>query len=205
VSRRQAAAQGFKRLVDYLDVPLPNGQPARPRQARGRVRLPALAILALLLVAGPVGLAFSRTSRAQPTVTLADVARQAGCQLHEYQRGRTTNPPVTGRLVEREFVPDGSHIGQLPPSVAATTHSLLHGRVLIQYRPGLPPEQIRALDRFVKRDPDYVVGFANQTGMPAPVAATAYLSLLTCPRVSAGSLGALAAFRERRKAFGNAF
>jgi len=112
---------------------------------------------------------------------------------------------VTGRLVESEFVRDGSHIGELPPSVDATTHSLLHGRVLIQYRPGLPREQILALDRFVKRDADYVVGFANQTGMSVPVAATAYLSLLTCPRVTTGTLRALRAFRDRRKAFGNAF
>jgi uncharacterized protein DUF3105 len=164
-----------------------------------------LAVLALLLVAGPVGLAISRESHAQPGNALADVAREAGCQLHEYERGRTTNPPVTGRLVEREFVRDGSHIGERPPSVDATTHSLLHGRVLIQYRPGLPREQIHALDRFVKSDPDYVVGFANQTGMSAPVAATAYLSLLTCPRVTAGTLRAFRAFRDRRKAFGNAF
>ena len=194
-----------ERPVDYIDVPLPNEQPPRARQTRSRIRLPALALLTLLLAAGPVGLALSRTSRAQPTVTLADIAQEAGCQLHEYERGRTTNPPVTGRLVEREFVSDGSHMGEPPPSVAATTHSLLHGRVLIQYRPGLPREQIRALDRFVKRDPEYVVGFANQTGMSAPVAATAYLSLLTCPRVTAGTLRAVRAFRDRRKAFGNAF
>ena len=159
----------------------------------------------MLLAAGPVGLALSRTSPAQPTVTLADIARQAGCRLHEYERGRTTNPPVTGPLVERAFVNDGSHIGELSPSVAATTHSLLHGRVLIQYRPGLPPAQVRALDRFVKGDSDHVVGFANQTGMSAPVAATAYLNLLTCPRVTAETLQALQAFRDRRKAFGNAF
>lgn len=112
---------------------------------------------------------------------------------------------MTGRLVEREFVGDGSHIGELPPSVDATTHSLLHGRVLIQFKPGLPPAQVRALDQFVRRKPDHVVGFANQTGMSAPVAATAYLSLLTCPRVTSGTLRALRAFRDRRKAFGNDF
>jgi hypothetical protein len=159
----------------------------------------------LLFAAGSIGLTLTRTSGAQPGLTLADVARQAGCQLHEYERSRTTNPPVTGRLVEREFVRDGSHFGGPPPSVDATTHSLLHGRVLIQYTPGLPREQIRALDRFVRRDPDHVVGFANQTGMSAAVAATAYLSLLTCPRVTAGTLRALRAFRDRRKEFGSAF
>jgi hypothetical protein len=165
----------------------------------------ALVFLALFLAAGPVGLALSRDPHAGIENTLADVARKAGCQLHDYQTARITNPPVTGRLIEREFISDGSHIGELPPSVDASTHSLLHGRVLIQYKPGLPKAQIRALDQFVKREPDYVVGFANQTGMSAPVAATAYLSLLTCPSVTVSTLRALRAFRDRRRGFGNGF
>lgn len=44
-----------------------------------------------------------------------------------------------------------------------------------------------------------------ETGMTAPVAATAYLSLLTCPRVTARTLHALRVFRDRRRGFGNAF
>lgn len=201
----RTVAKDSEPLVDYIEVPRPSRQPLPARQARGRARLPALAVLALLLAAGPAGLALSRKSHTQPENTLADVARQAGCQLHEYQTGRTTNPPVTGRLVEREFVSDGSHIGERPPSVDATTHSLLHGRVLIQYKPGLPPAQIRALDQFVKSEPNHVVGFANQTGMSASVAATAYLSLLTCPRVTTATMRALRTFRDRRQAFRNAF
>jgi hypothetical protein len=100
---------------------------------------------------------------------------------------------------------DGSYIGRATPTVEATTHSLLHGRVLIQYRPGLPEAEVHALDQLVKDDPDRVVGFANQTSMAAPVAATAYLSLLTCPRVTAGTLHALRVFRDRRRGFGSAF
>ena len=87
----------------------------------------------------------------------------------------------------------------------ATTHALLHGRVLIQYRPGLPKPQVLKLDELVNEDPDRVVGFANRTGMTSPVAATAYLNLLTCPGVTARTLHALRVFRDRRKAFGNAF
>jgi len=180
--------------------------PLRARQAWRRVPLPARVVLALLLAGTVVGLALARDRARDPsTNTLADVARQAGCRLDEYQNARITNPPVTGRLVETAHVTDGSHIGEGTPSVDATTHSLLHGRVLIQYKPGLPEREIRALDQLVKTDPDRVVGFANQTGMTAPVAATAYLSLLTCPRVTAATLHALATFRDRRRGFGNAF
>jgi hypothetical protein len=65
--------------------------------------------------------------------------------------------------------------------------------------------EIPALVRLVRNDPDGVVGFENQTGMTSPVAATAYLSLLTCPRVDAASLRALRIYRDRRRGFGNAF
>ena len=182
--------------------------PPTPRvRAWRRVPLPALVAFALLLGAGPIGLALSGNDsrRSRPGNTLGDVARKSGCRLQEYENGRVTNPPVTGRLVERANAADGSHIGEGPPSVAATTHSLLHGRVLIQYQPGLPPPAIRALDQLVTDDPDRVVGFANQTGMTSPVAATAYLNLLTCPGVTARTLHALRVFRDRRRGFGNAF
>ena len=163
--------------------------------------------LVLLLAVGPAGVALSRghPRETRPGDTLADVARKAGCLLREYDSVPVTNPPVSGPLVEQAVATDGSYIGRRTPSVDATTHSLLHGRVLIQYRPGLPAPQVRALDQLVKNDPARVVGFANQTGMTAPVAATAYLSLLTCPRVTARTLHAVRVFRDRRRGFGSAF
>ena len=173
----------------------------------GRIPLPALVFLALLLAAAPVGLALSHgdPAAARGGNTLADVARKAGCRLHEYERARVTNPPVTGRRVEQAIAADGSHIGRGRPSLNATVHALLHGRVLIQYRPGLSVREERALDELVRDDPDSVVGFENQTDMTSPVAATAYLSLLTCPRVTPRTLRALRVFRDRRRGFGNAF
>jgi uncharacterized protein DUF3105 len=183
------------------------GRRARTREALGRVPLPIVVVLALLLPAGPVGLALSSDRHEAPhaAVTLADVARKAGCRLREYDGNRVTNPPVTGRMVERAVTSDGWHAARDTPSADATTHALLHGRVLIQYRRGLPQAEVRMLGELVGEDPDGVVGFANQTGMTAPVAATAYLSLLTCPRVNARTLSALRVFRDRRRAFGNAF
>ena len=179
----------------------------RARQAWRRVPLPPLVVLALLLAGGGAEFALSG-DRGEPVRsghTMGDVARAAGCRLQEFDEARDTNPPVTGRRVERAIALDGSYIGRATPSVDATMHALLHGRVLIQYLPGLADPDVRALDRLVEEDPDGVVGFANQTGMTAPVAATAYLSLLTCPRVSAGTLHAVRVFRDRRRDFGNAF
>jgi hypothetical protein len=206
-ARHVCGTQGLEAPVDGYAMPHPRRPEVPARHAWGRVPLGALAVLALFLAAGPIGLALSH-DRPRPTrsgLTLGDLARKAGCRLHEYESGRVTNPPITGRLMEQAIATDGSHIGRRTPSLDATTHSLLHGRVLIQYRPGIPEAWVRALDQLVKGDPDRVLGFANQTGMKAPVAATAYLSLLTCPRVNVSTLQVLRVFRDRRRGFGSAF
>jgi hypothetical protein len=191
--------KGARRRVDGYAM-------ERVQQIWSRVPRLALVLLGLLLAAGPAGLALSQdTPRAAAGTSLSDTARKAGCTLRENEDGMVTNPPVTGRRIEQSIAADGSHIGRRAPAINAIIHSLLHGRVLIQYRPGLPDPEVRALDRLVRDDSDRVVGFENQTGMTAPVAATAYLSLLTCPRVDAATLHALSVFRDRRRGFGTAF
>jgi hypothetical protein len=167
-----------------------------------------LLALALLLAAGPVGLALShpnRVSARTPTRTLDELARDAGCRLTEYDADPNSNPPVSGgRVDERIYANDGSYVGRRPPTTLASVHALLHGRVVMQYRPDLPAAQVQALDRLVRRTPSRTLLFANP-GMPAPVAATAYLTLMTCPRVDPAALRALRAFRTRRVGFGQGF
>jgi hypothetical protein len=172
-----------------------------------RPLLPIVAMLAVVLPIGPVGWLLTRENAAQatPAHTLAQIAHAAGCRLQEFEDGMQTNPPVGGRFRERARTPDGSYAGKQPPTLEATTHALFHGRVLFQYQPGLPADQLSAFDRFVRADSDRVLLFENQTRMPAPVAATAYLSVMTCPRVDRRTVAALAAFRDRRRAFGQRF
>jgi uncharacterized protein DUF3105 len=174
---------------------------------RPRVPVPILVALAILLPIGPVGLAVHRDRPAQVQAgpTLAQIAKHAGCRLTEFQDGMHTNPPVTGQFVERASVADGSYAGRRPPRLADTIHAMFHGRVLFQYRPGLGEEALRAFDRLTRDNTDHVLLFENQTGMSAPVAATAYLSVMTCPRVDRHVLQAFDAFRARRRAFGQSF
>ena len=177
-------------------------------RARPRVPLPALIALALLLALGLPMLLADRGagSEGAPAATLGDLARRAGCQLREFEDGpMRTNPPVTGSFVERIRARDGSYAGRKPPSPTATIHALLHGRVLIQYRPDIRADELRALDTLARRDTDALLLFENQTRMRARVAATAYLSVMTCPRVDPPTLHALDAFRARRRAFGQRF
>ena len=183
-----------------------HGEPLR--DTRRRLPVPALVALAILLPLGPIAFAAGGDDPPpQPPAgpPLADVARDAGCRLTEFQDGMRTNPPVTGRFVERARVADGSYAGRRPPSLEDTLHAMFHGRVLFQYRPGIAARDLRALDALTRRDTDKVLLFENQTGMAAPVAATAYLSVMTCPRVDRRVLRALDAFRARRRAFGQSF
>jgi hypothetical protein len=173
----------------------------------GPVPVPIVLVL-LVLPIGPVGWLWGRADakpRPRPASTLAQIVSRAGCRLDEFHDGMDTNPPVTGRFRERARADDGSYVGKPQPAPEATMHALFHGRVLFQYRPGLPSRDQGALDRLTRADPDRVLLFENRTGMHAAVAATAYLSVMTCPRVDRPALAALAAFRERRRAFGQSF
>jgi hypothetical protein len=171
-----------------------------------RVPLPMLIVVGVLLPLGPVGVLLSGRERAAstPSQTLAQLARRGGCKLREFEDGMRTNPPVTGRFVERILADDGSYVGRRPPSRMAAIHALMHGRVLFQYRPDVRGGQLRELDRLARTDLDGVLLFENRT-MPARVAATAYLSIMTCPGIDRASLQALEAFRARRRAFGQRF
>lgn len=180
----------------------------RTRHAAGRVPLPIACLLVALLGSGPVGLALSqpRTGRTVSTgPSLGELAREAGCRLSEFDRDPGSNPPVSGRVDERVTASDGSYVGRASPSTLAAVHALLHGRVVVRYRPDLPSVQVARLDRFVSREPAGALLFANRTDMSEPVAAAAYLTLMTCRRVDARSIGALRAFRARRGNFGQGF
>lgn len=176
--------------------------------AAGRVPLPVACLLVLLLGSAPAGLTLSRSRSGRAVSTgpsLGAIAREAGCRLSEFDRDPGSNPPVSGRVDERVATADGSYVGRRSPSTLAAVHALLHGRVVMQYRPALPSVQVARLDRFVRREPAGALLFANRTDMPQPVAAAAYLTLMTCRRVDARSIDALRAFRDRRGNFGQGF
>jgi hypothetical protein len=65
--------------------------------------------------------------------------------------------------------------------------------VVVHCRPKLPAAEIDRLDGVVRRDAAAALLLENQTGMRHRVAASAYLTLMTCPRVDARTLVALRA------------
>jgi hypothetical protein len=181
-------------------VTAPSNESRRP--PRG-----ALIALVLVLLAGPIYmLAMPKHRSALPRAadpTLTAIAARSGCRLTEYDTLRPTNPSTGGAISNERFIArDGSYVGRRPPSDRATQHALMHGRVLIRYRPDLPAEQLAALDRFTREDTKQLVTFEDTTGLRPAIVVTAYLTMMTCPGVTARTLPALRVFRDRRRNFG---
>lgn len=181
----------------------------RPIRTGGLGAVPrgAWVALALTVVAGPIGLVLlpgrSAGPGRAPDLTLAGIAARSGCRLTEYDALRPTDPPVGGRVSNERFIAqDGSYVGRRPPSSRAALHALMHGRVLIRYRADLAVTQLHELDRFTREDSDQLVVFEDGTRRPAPIVVTSYLTMMRCPGVTARTLPALRAFRDRRRAFG---
>ena len=202
---------------------------ARRSQAR-RTRLVQAGLGAFLLAAVVVGIVLALgggdedgAPQASSQVTLperretdlAAAARAAGCEYREFpSEGRDhlpnsgdtfddykTNPPTSGT---HDPVPaeDGIYEpGQSPPK-EAWVHTLEHGRVILQHRPGLPARQRAQLEALFNEpnrgQPGYhMVLLENNTDMEYAVAAVAWTASVGCEQVNDRTWDALRAFRDR--------
>lgn len=117
--------------------------------------------------------------------TRSDPTRAAG-QNHVPNPSYAVNPPAGGDhapSAARSGVYEGSSV----PADGALVHSLEHGYVVVWHQPELPPEQVDELEEFERRhDGDVVV--AERSGLPVPVAATAWGQRLLCQEVEPKTL-----------------
>jgi uncharacterized protein DUF3105 len=135
---------------------------------------------------------------------LTRAAAAAGCTVRSFpSEGRDhttspvtykTNPPTSGAH-HPVPAPDGEYANGAPPK-ERYVHSLEHGRIVLQYRPGASPAARAGLRAVFEEDKDRMLLFPNDTGMPYEVAATAWTHLLACPRYNARVPAALRAFRD---------
>lgn len=147
---------------------------------------------------------------AQKETNLEAAAETAGCELATTESaGREhtteevvyeTDPPTSGAH-EPTFSEDGIYASENTPPIGMLVHTLEHGRINIQYKPGTPPatiEKIEALGteelRF-GREAYHTLVYQNPTGMDAAVAATAWTQSLTCPEMNDAVYDAVRAFR----------
>lgn len=142
---------------------------------------------------------------------LQDAVKASGCTYKSYPiEGSThvttkvkygTNPPTSGN---HNPVPaeDGIYDPGNTPEKEHFVHALEHGRIEFQYKPGASQKTIDTLTAIynepVNGTPGYhALLFENNTGMAAPIAATAWGQMLTCNTLSSASIDALRAFRTK--------
>lgn len=107
-----------------------------------------------------------------------------------------TNPPTNGPHAFT-WAQDGDYAGQAAPPTGQVVHAQEHGRVVIQYRPGISEHKLAQLVALYEESPEHVLLLENATDMPCEVAATAWGQGVLCPKLNARSFDALRAFRDR--------
>ena len=112
-----------------------------------------------------------------------------------------TNPPTSG---PHNPIPaeDGVYPPDSAPSHEAWIHSLEHGRIVFQYRPGTPQEQIDKL-RALTQEPVlgapggyHTLVLQNSTNMPYAFAAANWTRFLGCQELNPAAIDAMRLFRE---------
>src|SRR4051794_18900018 len=142
--------------------------------------------------------------------TLPAAAKAAGCTVsHPPDEGAMhddkaftaadyhTNPPTSGTHAPTWY-DDGIYASGTTPDLGRLVHTLEHGRIDVQYKPGTSPKTIVRFEHLLDElDGGYhMLLFENRTDMPYAVAATAWDHLLGCPQMNEQVFDALRAFRN---------
>ena len=162
----------------------------------------------VVVVAGGGG---ASGDKADPTKLTAD-AKAAGCTFGQFKsEGRThtagkvtykTNPPTSGNHNPTPAQDGIYRAGNTPPK-ENFVHSLEHGRIEFQYKPGASAADVaklRALaEEPINDTPGYhMLMFENNTNMPTEFAAAAWTKSITCGQLTPQAIDAM---REFRKAY----
>jgi hypothetical protein len=145
----------------------------------------------------------------QKITDVEDAAKAAGCTLehpkyegagHEEKQFTAqdykTNPPTSGAHFPRWY-DDGIYEPGKVPDLGQLVHTLEHGRINVQYKPGTPKNVIDALEAFFAEKTGYhILVYENTTGMDAQVAATAWTHSLKCPEYKPEVIDALRTFYQ---------
>jgi hypothetical protein len=169
----------------------------------GALIVAVIAVIAVIALAGG-------GDKGTSSGTLAADARAAGCTLKSYpSEGRNhttgkvkykTNPPTSG---SHNPVPaqDGIYAPGNEPKPENYVHSLEHGRVEFEYKPGTPQADVAKLQKLAEEelngsDGYHVLMFQNNTNMPTQFALAAWTKLLTCDKLTPQSMDVMREFRK---------
>jgi len=109
-----------------------------------------------------------------------------------------TNPPTSGTHFP-EWYDDGVYAPGTTPNLGMLVHTLEHGRIDVQYKPGTSATDVKKLEALLASENEgyHMLLFQNTTNMNAAVAATAWTHSLTCPAVNDKIYDAIRTFRAR--------
>ena len=109
-----------------------------------------------------------------------------------------TNPPTSGNHFP-EWYDDGVYAPGTTPKLGMLVHTLEHGRIDVQYKPGTSAQDVAKLEALLAEQNQgyHMFLFENTTNMNAAVAATAWTHSLTCPEFNDKIYDAIRAFRAR--------
>jgi Protein of unknown function (DUF3105) len=185
----------------------------RSASRKRTLRIAGAAILGLVVIAVIVVVATAGgggSSGGGDSSALAADARAAGCTFKSYpSEGRRhtsgkgkykTNPPTSGPH-NPVPAPDGIYAPGNEPAPENAVHSLEHGRVLFEYKPGTPTADVDKLRSLAESEfngtPAYhTLMFRNNTNMPTQFAVVAWTKLLTCDRLTAQAEDVMRQFRQ---------
>jgi hypothetical protein len=142
----------------------------------------------------------------QQNTSLTASAAAAGCELRDFPNfgqqhvttkvAYKTNPPTSGPHNPTPAL-DGSYEPGNPPSTEESVHALEHGRIDIQWKPGLLHREIGQLQTLTNENGAYhVLLFENQTSMPFELAASAWQHYIGCPKFTPRVFDAIRNFRK---------
>src|SRR3954452_8970139 len=169
----------------------------------------AVLVIAVIAVIAVVALAGGDDKSAN-TSTLAADATAPGCQYNSYpSEGRNhttgkvkykTNPPTSGNHNPTP-AQDGLYAPGNEPAPENWVHSLEHGRVLFQYKPGTPQNQVARFRKLAEEELNgaagyHVLMFRNNTNMPTQFALVAWTKSLKCNELNAKTEDVMRAFRK---------
>ena len=112
-----------------------------------------------------------------------------------------TNPPTSGAHNPTP-AGDGLYVAGNEPAIENWVHTLEHGRVLFQYRPGTSQPVVTQLEQLFNEDVKgsggayHSVLMRNNSKMPFQVAAVAWRHYMACREFTPKSIGALRTFRN---------
>ena len=188
--------------------------------AAKRARMLQMVGGAIVAIAAVAGVAFAISAGGGGGSDIDDgelrvAARAGGCVYRAFpEEGRDheaktftaadykTNPPTSGNHVPTgSEAPDGIYVAGNEPGIGNWVHTLEHGRVELQYRPGVDMSVVNALERLFNENVKGSSGYhsllmRNNTKMPFQVAAVAWRHYMACKTYTPKSIEALRAFRE---------